>query len=75
MMHPTLLEFYAELRAAELEQQRVGRRPPARPPIGASLRQRLAQGLIGVGLRLDADASRAILGSFEAAPQRNSSDV
>ncbi len=76
MMNSILPELYAQLRVAELAQQR--RSQPVPPPnsgLWSVLRQRLAQRLVGLGLRLDAEASRAAVRSLEVAPRLNGSDA
>ena len=70
-----LLELYIELRAAELNQRKGQRLPPSRASFWAPWRQRLAQGLVALGLRIDADASRAAVRSPEPAPHLNGSDA
>lgn len=75
MMNATLLEVYVQLREAELRQRRVQPSTPARPVGGPTWRRRLAQRLIGLGLRLDADAARAVAPSIEATPRLNGSDA
>ncbi len=75
MMNSTLLEIYAQLRAAETERQIARPLPPATQQRLPTFRQRVAQGLVDLGLRLDAEASRAVFGPREAAPQPNRSDV
>ena len=75
-MNSTLMELYAELRVAELAQRL--RSQPLPPPNSGGwtvLRQRLAQRLVGLGLRLDAEASRAAVHSLEVAPRLNGSDA
>jgi len=75
-MNPTLFELYAELRAAELAQRpRSQPLPPPNSGLWSVLRQRLAQRLVGLGLRLDAEASRAAVRSLEVAPRLNGSDA
>jgi hypothetical protein len=76
MMNSTLLELYAELRTAELNRQRRSQPlPPPNSGLWSVLRQRLAQRLVALGLRLDADASRAAVRSLEVAPRLNGSDA
>ncbi len=75
MMTPPLLEIYARLRVAELAEQFGARRPLAKPIAGSTLRHRLAQGLIGIGLRLDAEASRAVLSAIETTPRHQGYDA
>ena len=75
MITPPLLEMYARLRAAELAAQSGARRPLAKPIAGSALRKRLAQGLIDIGLRLDAEASRAVLSAVEATPRHQGCDA
>ena len=71
----TLLEILAQLRAAEPQQPRTEPLRPATARFWTVWRRRLAQGLIGLGLRLDADASRAAIGSIETSPWLNGSDA
>jgi hypothetical protein len=71
---PLELELYARALAPERERERCDPVPPAKPGFWAVRRRRLARRLVGLGLRLDADASRAVLGS-ETAPQLNGSDA
>ncbi len=75
MMNPTLMEIYTRLRAAELAEQFGARRPLAKPIAGSTLRHRLAQRLIGIGLRLDAEASRAALSAIETTPRHQGYDA
>ncbi len=70
-----LLELYADLRAAELQQRRSEPSPPATPGLWTVWRRRLARRLIGLGLVLDAEASRAVIGSRETSPRLNGSDA
>ncbi len=73
MMNATLLELYLKLRETELQQQRYAQpSPPARPGMW---RRRLARGLVALGLRLDADASRAAAGRIETNPRLHGSDA
>jgi len=74
MMNATFLELYARLRPAELAHE-AHRLLPARSSTGPGLRRRLAQALIGLGLRLDADASRSALRSLNVLPRGNASDA
>ncbi len=75
-MNLMLSELYAELRAAELAQRlRSQPVPPANSGRWSVLRQQLAQRLVGLGLRLDAEASRAAVRSLEVAPRLNGSDA
>lgn len=75
-MNPILMELYAELRVAELERQRPSQPlPPPNSGLWRGLRQRLAQRLVSLGLRLDAEASRAAVRSLEVAPRLNGSDA
>ena len=71
----TLLEIFSRLRAAELQQRASKPVPPTTPGFWTDWRRRLARRLIGLGLRLDADATRAIIGASETAPQLNGSDA
>ncbi len=73
MMNATLLELYVKLRERELQQRRYVR--PSAPAKPGAWRRRLARGLIALGLRLDADASRAALGRIETTPRLHASDA
>ncbi len=70
-----LLGLYVEQRKEELHRKARQPIPPAAPSFGTVLRRRIARSLIGLGLRLDADASRAAIRSREAAPRLNGSDA
>ncbi len=69
----TLLDLYVQLRLEELRAR--GPAPVAPPEEDSAIRHRLARTLVGLGLRLDAEASRAALGAFEPAPRLNGSDA
>ncbi len=71
---PTELELYSSSLTPRREPERLDPVPPPRPSFWTARRRRLARRLIGLGLRLDADASRAAL-SRETAPRLNGSDV
>jgi hypothetical protein len=71
---PTELELYTWSRAFERERERSDPVPPRGLSFWSARRRRLARRLIGLGLRLDADASRAALTS-ERAPRLNGSDA
>lgn len=75
MEHWALLEVFARLRAAELQQRGSQPVAPATPGFWSAWRRRLAKGLVGLGLRLDADASLAAIGSIDTTPQLNGSDA
>lgn len=76
MMNGTLLELYAQLRTADMHERRRSQpRPPRRPGPLSAWRGRAARGLVALGLRIDAEASRAAVGSAEAAPRLNGSDA
>ncbi len=66
-----LMELYVKLRKEELHQKARQPMPPPAPSFWSALRRRLARNLIGLGLRLDADASRAAISSRKASPQLN----
>jgi hypothetical protein len=68
-----LLELYAEARIAEQGRRPQRPVPPDGPGFWARRRQRIAQTLVRLGVRLDAEASRAAIGSF--APRLNGSDA
>lgn len=69
-----VLELCAQSLAAGREQQRCDPEPPSAPGFWTVRRRRLAQRLIALGLRLDADASRAVLGCATA-PQLKGRDA
>ena len=75
MMDWRLFELEHELRQLELRQSRLELLPPGKPGLGTRARQRLARGLVGLGLRLDAEASRAAAGSIEATARLNGNHV
>ncbi len=75
LWNDNLLDLYVELRREELHGNTRPPIPPAEPGLWTVLRRRIARSLIGLGLRLDADASRAAIRSREAAPQLNGSDA
>jgi len=68
------LELYDWSQVVERGHERADPVPPPKATFGTVWRRRLAQGLIGLGLRLDADASRAALRP-ETAAQLNGSDA
>ncbi len=68
------LELCAQAMASEREPRPLQPVPPAAPGFWIVRRRRLARKLIGLGLRLDADASRAALAK-DAAPRLNGSDA
>jgi len=70
-----LLELEHELRQIERRQRRLEPLPPGNPSLGARARERLAHGLVGLGLRLDAEASRAAVGSIDATTRLNGNHV
>ena len=65
-MHWTILELYAQTRV--LEMRLDAPKLPKRSGTPAGWRRPLARTLIGLGLRLDADASPGAAGSRGAAP-------
>ncbi len=75
LWNDNLLGLYVELRKEELHRKARQPVPPAAPSLWTVLRRRLARRLVGLGLRLDADASRAAIRSREAAPRLNGSDA
>ena len=75
MDHWSVLDILARLREAELQQRRPEPVPPWTPSLWATWRRRLAQRLVGLGLRLDAEASRALIGSAGITPRLNGSDA
>ncbi len=75
MDHWTLLDTLARLREAELRQWRSEPVPPATPGLWITWRRRLARRLVGLGLRLDAEASRALIGAAGITPRLNGSDA
>lgn len=71
---PIELELCARAMASEREPQPLQPVPPPALGFWTVRRQRLARKLVGLGLRLDADASRAALAA-ETAPRLNGSDA
>ena len=71
MMDWRLFELEHMLR--QVERQRHWPEPlaPPRPHVATLVRQRLARGLVSIGLLLDAEASRAAAGAIEVAPRLN----
>jgi hypothetical protein len=68
-----LVELYAKARTAEAELRPKQPVPPEGPGFWARRRQGMAKTLVRLGVRLDADASRAAIGSF--ATRLNGSDA
>ena len=68
-----LLELYARARQDELYGEHDVQPESRTAPAG--WRKTLARQLIGLSLRLDADASRAAAGAGEPAPRLNGSDA
>ena len=70
-MHWTILELYAQTRV--LEMRLDAPKLPKRSGTPAGWRRLLARTLIGLGLRIDADATAAAIGARGAAavPSRN----
>jgi hypothetical protein len=71
---PTELELYVRSRASDRELERSNPVPPPALSFWTVRRRRLARRLIGLGLRIDAEASRAALRP-EATTQINGSDA
>ncbi len=70
-----LFEIEAMLQAAEPSKRRPVPIPPEEPPPLPGFRRRLAEGLVNLGLLLDAEASRNAAALIENAPQLNGTDV
>ena len=71
MMDWRLFELEYMLRAVERQQHRPQPLARPRPAVATLVRQRLARGLVSIGLRLDAEASRAAVSTVEASPRLN----
>jgi hypothetical protein len=72
--NPTELELHVLSLASKRERERSDPVPPPALSFWTARRRRLARRLIGLGLRLDADASRAALRP-ETTRQLNGSDA
>lgn len=68
-----LVELYAETLQAEARVQKQQPVPPEGPGFWTRGRRAMAKALVRLGVRLDADASRAAIGSF--ATRLNGSDA
>ena len=68
-----ILELEALLRTGQSEPRRVQPLRPAAPT--RPWRRHVAGWLIGLGLHLDAEASRAAIGRMDIAPRLNGSDA
>jgi len=74
-MNWMLFELEAQMRHTEAQRRRHLPQFAEAPPLWPAARQGLAEALVGLGLRLDPEASRAAIRSADPTPRLNGSDA
>ncbi len=74
-MNWMLFELEAQMRRMEAERHRHLPVAIEAPPLWPAARQSLAEMLVGLGLKLDPEASRATIRSADPTPRLNGSDA